>query len=62
MSTAKDDVRELLDRLPADATLEQIQYHLFVQQKIAQARDQAASGQTIDHEEAERRLSKWLAK
>lgn len=62
MSTAKEDVRELLDRLPADATLEQIQYHLFVQQKIAQAREQADAGQTIDHEEAERRLSKWLAK
>ena len=32
--SAKDEVRALLDRLPDDLTLEQIQYHLAVVVKI----------------------------
>ena len=28
MQTAKQDVRELLDHLPDDSTIEDIQYHL----------------------------------
>lgn len=34
MKTAKDEVRELLEDLPDDASLEDIQYHLYVRQKI----------------------------
>ena len=34
LKTAKDEVRELLENLPDDASLEDIQYHLCVRQKI----------------------------
>ena len=34
MTNAKQRVRELLDRLPDDCTLEEIQYHLYVIQQI----------------------------
>ena len=34
LKTAKDEVRELLQNLPDDASLEDIQYHLYVRQKI----------------------------
>jgi hypothetical protein len=35
MSTAKEDVATLLRKLPDDCTLEDIQYHLYVLEKIA---------------------------
>ncbi|MCA9428435.1 MAG: hypothetical protein KC994_25370 [Candidatus Omnitrophica bacterium] len=34
MATVKDEVREILDRLPEDCSLEDIQYHLYVAEKI----------------------------
>lgn len=62
MSTAKDEVRKLLDRMPEDASLEEIQYGLYVRQKIDRALEQVESGDTLSMEEAEQRLSKWLTK
>ncbi len=34
MQTAKQEVHEILNRLPEDCSLEDIQYHLYVLQKI----------------------------
>jgi hypothetical protein len=34
MNTAKDEVRELLDKLPENCSLEDVQYHLYVIEKI----------------------------
>ena len=34
MSTAKDKVKALLDKLPDDCSLEDVQYHLSVAEKI----------------------------
>jgi hypothetical protein len=34
MSTAKQEVRLLLDQIPEDATFEDIQYHIYVREKI----------------------------
>ncbi len=60
MKTAKDEVRELLENLPDEASLEDIQYHLYVRQKIQRGLDAAKEGRTITHEEAVRRMSRWL--
>ena len=62
MKTAKDEVRELLECLPDDASLEDIQYHLYVRQKIQRGLEAAEQGRTITHEEAARRMSRWLEK
>lgn len=62
MKTAKDEVRELLDNLPDDASLEEIQYHLYVRQKIQRGLAAAKQGRTIPHEEVVRRMSRWLEK
>ena len=59
MKTAKDEVRELLDNLPDDASLEDIQYHLYVRQKVQRGLEAAAQGRTIPHEEVVRRMSRW---
>lgn len=34
MSTAKEDVKALLDKLPDDCSLEDAQYHLYVAEKV----------------------------
>ena len=59
MSTAKDDVRKLLDQLPDDASMEDIQYHLYVRQKVARGLADVEEGRVVSQEEAEQRLAKW---
>jgi hypothetical protein len=60
MNTAKDEVRELLSKLPEDCSLEDIQYHLYVIEKIQHGLQVAEEQGTYSQEEAEDRLKKWL--
>ena len=60
MTTAKDEVRKLLDKLPDDASFEDIQYHIYVREKIQKGLTDVEAGRTLTQEEAERRMSKWL--
>ena len=60
--TAKKEVEELLRRLPDDSTLEDIQYHVYVLEKIRRGRADAAAGRTHTNDEARQRLSRWLTR
>jgi hypothetical protein len=60
MNTAKDEVRELLSKLPEDCSLEDIQYHLYVIEKIQHGLQVAEEQGTYSQEGAEARLKKWL--
>ena len=60
MSTAKEEVQELLRRLPDDCSLEDVQYHLYVIEKVRNGLEVARAQGTIRQEEVEQRLSKWL--
>jgi len=60
MSTPKQDVAQLLSKLPDDCSVEDIQYHLYVLEKVRQGLEDAQSHGTLPEEEVERRLSKWL--
>ena len=62
MQTAKQEVQELLQDLPDDATLEDIQYHIYVKQKIAQGLADVRAGRIISQEEIEKRFARWLEK
>lgn len=57
MNAAKKQVLEILDRLPDGASLEDIQYHLYVRQKIEHGREDLAAGRTLSEEEFDRRMS-----
>ena len=46
---AKKTVRELLDRLPDDCSLEDILYHLYVVQAIEAGLADVEAGRTISH-------------
>jgi len=60
MSTAKHDVKQLLNRIPDDCSVEDIQYHLYVLEKVRRGLEEAHTNGTLTQEEAETRLSKWL--
>jgi hypothetical protein len=60
METAKKEVEALLRRLPEDASLEDIQYHLYVLEKVRKGIDSADAQPTLTQDEAEERLRKWL--
>jgi hypothetical protein len=62
MSHVKKAVLELVKKLPADCTIEDVQYQLYVRQKIDRSVRAAASGQISSHEQVKKRLSKWLAR
>ena len=59
MSTAKAEVEALLHKLPDDCSMEDIQYHLYVIEKVRRGLERADSEGTLSQEEAEERLIKW---
>ena len=62
MNTAKEEVRHLLDQLPEDVSLEDIQYQLYVRQKIQQGLEDVREGRVLTHQEVEEQMSRWLGK
>jgi hypothetical protein len=60
MSSAKAEVRELLDELPDDCTMEDIQYHLYVREQIRLGLWSLENEPTFTQEEVEQRLARWL--
>jgi predicted transcriptional regulator len=62
METAKEEVRRILDSLPDNATLEDIQYRIYVRQTIAAGLCDIEQGRVVSQEEVERRMSRWTEK
>ena len=60
MSTAKEEVQSLLSKLPDDCSLEDIQYHLYVIEKVRNGLEAAEAQGTVSQEDVEQRFSKWL--
>jgi predicted transcriptional regulator len=62
MSTAKEEVRKMLDQLPDDASFEDIQYHIYVREKIERGLRNIQEGRMLSQEDIEERMSKWLGR
>jgi hypothetical protein len=57
----KQTVRDLLERLPDDCSLDDVLYHLYVLQATARGLADAEAGRTIPHEQVSRALrERWL--
>ena len=61
MNKVKMEVQSLLKRLPEDCTLEDIQYHLYVIEKIQRSLQRVKDEGTISQKEVERRMNKWIS-
>ncbi len=62
MLTAKQEVASLLNKLPDDGSLEDVQYHLYVIEKIRRGEERAEREGILTQEQAEQRPSQWLGK
>ena len=58
-SIPKEAVRQLLDALPDESSYEDIQYHIYVQQKIDKGLQASDRGDFISDEEIEQRIARW---
>jgi hypothetical protein len=61
MGSPKDEVSSLLQKLPDDASFEDIQYHLYVLEKVRRGLERADAEGAIAHDAAKERFGKWLA-
>lgn len=59
MQSEKQDVEALLRKLPDDSTYEDIQYHLYVLEKVRRGETRAEQEGTLTQAQTEERLSKW---
>jgi len=57
----KAEALRMIEALPDDVTLEDIQYHLYVIYQVRQGMRDLDEGRVISHEEVKQRLAKWLA-
>lgn len=55
-STVKEEAHRLIDRLPDDATWEDIQYELYVRQAVEAGLKDSREGRTLPLTEARRRF------
>jgi predicted transcriptional regulator len=60
MSSVKEEVATLLEALPDDCSVEDIQYHLYVLETVRRGLERADTEGAVSHEDAEARLSKWI--
>ena len=60
MATTKEQLRALIERLPDDCTLEDVQYHLYVQQKVVRGLEDVRHGRLLSQQEVERRMARWI--
>lgn len=62
MNTVKDEIKAILDKLPDDCAREDVQYHLYVSEKIHKGIERAQKEGTFSQDEVERKLNKWISK
>lgn len=60
MNVVNEEVQAVLKQLPEGSTLEDVQYGLYVLEKIKRGLADADAGNTLTQQEVEQRLAKWL--
>jgi predicted transcriptional regulator len=60
VGSAKEEVRRILEVIPDTATFEDIQYHIYVREKIERGLDDVKNGKLLSQEEVEQRMRQWI--
>ncbi len=60
MSIVKEQIIDLIKSLPDDCTIEDIQYHLYVREKVERGIRAIDEGRVVSQEEAEKKVKEWL--
>ena len=56
----KEIAKQVIDALPDTATIDDIMHALYIRTKFARGEQEIRDGKGIPHDEAKRRLSKWV--
>jgi len=59
MDVAKEKIQRVVESLPDDATLKDIQYRIYVRQAIAAGLRDVQEGRVVSQEDVERRMARW---
>lgn len=62
MSATKDKVIELIKALPDDITVDDIMEELYFKSQVDEGLAQLDRGESIPHEDVEKRMSKWRSR
>ncbi|MEK7244153.1 MAG: hypothetical protein AAB112_08340 [Thermodesulfobacteriota bacterium] len=60
MQHVKEEMRHILEQLPDNATWDDVQYHIYVRQKIDRGLDDVAQGRLLTEEDFDLRMRRWL--
>jgi predicted transcriptional regulator len=58
--TPKQDILNAVQQLPEHTSIEDAMERLFILAKMRKGCEEADSGKTVSHAEAEKRMEKWL--
>jgi predicted transcriptional regulator len=56
----KEKIQKVVSNLPAQARIEDAMERLYLLYKVEKGIKQADAGHTVSHQEAKKRLQKWL--
>ena len=59
-TVVKDQAKKIIDNLPDNTTIDDIMHALYIQAKLERAEENIKAGKGISHEDAKKRLQKWL--
>ncbi|MBY9006404.1 MAG: hypothetical protein KGD63_06570 [Candidatus Lokiarchaeota archaeon] len=60
MATEKDNVIQMIKKLPDNTSLEDIMYHLYAREKIIRGLKDADEGKKVSNEKAKEVIEKWF--
>jgi hypothetical protein len=58
MATVKEEIRRMIESLPDHATWEDVQYPIYVRDRIERGRCEAADGKILQNDEFERQMKR----
>jgi hypothetical protein len=58
--TVKEQLHKLVDELPDDDAVEEMQYRLYVLRKLQRGLDSIDNGRGIEHQQVVERMKRWL--
>ena len=60
MQTVKQEVVRMVSNLPDEVGYDEIMSEIYFRQKVDKSLKQIEEGKVISHEEAKKRISKWI--
>ncbi|HUP24610.1 MAG TPA: hypothetical protein VNB06_16915 [Thermoanaerobaculia bacterium] len=57
MSSIKEEARQLVDKLPEEATWDDLMYEIYVRQKIHAGLEAVKQGRVVPHDEVKERFA-----